>query len=200
MKKYLLIMISLFTLTASAQFWDDIDPIGSDNWKTVIFTVKQLDTTRLSDALACKIDVHFGSKSANFLTSEARAVGGIVKKFTLPKRDNGGYSVTYGCPGLSYRYYFKNGTLEKGTLNIEIRLKRIDVNHMVVTDEDDGTTYVAPNGNVSITSTLWKTDTLSMKTGFGIDVPVGYQYKINVRTPTKDGTDVFNAALDYTLL
>lgn len=192
MNKFLLSLFSVLSFAFPA-LADEVDPIGSDAWKSLVVTVNQLDKRALPNRFESKIYFSFGDKSTSFLTSSITDQGSATKKLTIPKAATGRYQVYFMGNG-NYDLKLAEGAVEAGVKNVEIRLKRIDVHHMVVT-RDDGSTYVTTDGwaRISTGSLGYQTET-----GKGMDLPVGRKYDIYVEADTEDGEDSYSAVLDFT--
>lgn len=204
MKKYLLLAISALIMTATAHA-DEVDPIGSDDWKTLEVTVKQLDQRNLADSEDNRpyMDIYFGDQRATFDTSKVTKEQSITKKITIPKASSGDYKVYYRVGRSSYDsndVVLLQGKIDEGSKKLEVRLKRIDVRHMNVT-RPDGSTYTATSGDFSMQflgdDSHKAFSYRNSSTNYGIDVPVGYKYKIHVESTTEDGMDSYNALLDF---
>jgi hypothetical protein len=210
MKKYLFLTLGLWMAAATA-WGDEVDPIGDDHWKSLVLTIRQLDRRTLPDAPVYvdsdaystsprpMISLQFGGKYFAIETSKV-SVGQdkVMEKITIPRAAYGGYKVTYEGPG-SMRFTLLLGEVTEKTKNLLIELKRIDVNHMLVTRED-GTTYTADIGTASVDfyNSYTHENEMRFDTGFGIDVPTGFKYEINVTAPTEDGRDSYKSVLDFT--
>jgi len=200
MKKTLLIILSLISISYSA-FADEVDPIG--NVKTLAVTIRQLDQRALPNAHEYKswILIRFGDQKTTLWTSEVNRV--VVKTLTIPTPANGAYEIQF-CAQIYDDYdqpctTIGRGKVDSGVRRVESRLKRIDVHHSIITRQD-GSQYVAPDGNVNIESALFADyyRSFNFQTGFGIDVPVGYNYTASVTAHTEAGVDNgYKIELDY---
>ncbi|MCX6116606.1 MAG: hypothetical protein NT027_03630, partial [Proteobacteria bacterium] len=96
-------------------------------------------------------------------------------------------------------HHILHGRISNDLVTEHIYLKRIDIDHMLVT-RPDGTQYIS-EGEVDINVELngeWISLIHTMPTGYGIDVVSGFKYKLIVRAETEDGPETFSKILDYT--
>lgn len=190
------LVLGLFLRTASA---DLVTPIDTDAYKSVILTITMLDERLLQDTSRNSgIYLTFGDKTVNIPTKNIKKGFNGTKQLTIPLDAKGDYSVMYYSSSDSYSYYNQiwllQGEVTNGTKNLEVRLKRIDVQNMVVT-RPDGSTYVVENGNANVTSPKLNSE---FKTNYGMDVPVGFNYEVKVGAETEDGFDSYTTKLDFT--
>lgn len=204
MHKFLIsvLLASTFSLLGIA---DTVDPIGDDNYKTVVVTVKQLDQKTLL-GIPTKVFLSFGGKTVSVDTDLVSKGTDRKIQLTIPKRESGRFFVSLETSTSShpsnvsekFDVNLVDGSLDAGVKEIEIRLKRIDINDMVV-KRPNGTTYVA-KGSFTLKSNWSSYNSVDAKTGFGIDVPVGFKYAAKVSAQTEDGWDYYNTTLDFTHL
>ncbi len=203
MKKNLaLILLTLsFSLFARA---DEVDPTGDDNYKTVIVNIKQLDK-KILNGIPVEITLYLDDKQASVSTELVSQGSDQQLKLSVPKRSEGvfklGYSAlaSYGVHtprvGAYMGMTILDGTIASGVKEFEVRLKRIDVNHFIIT-RPDGSQYEA-KGQYDLTASWPRPDYIAVYTGYGIDVPVGYKYNVQASARTEDGWDDYTADLDF---
>ncbi len=203
MKNILVILISVAAWSGLAKA-DVIDPTGTDAYKTLQVKVTQLDQRTLPDGEASFITISLAA-SEQFYSSVVPEGQTLTKQQKVPKSNSGTYYVSM-CASKYYQSascpFEKRGTLADGESTIEIRMKRIDVNPMVVT-RPDGSTYIPKTGTVEVYylnfNQEW--DILArFNIGEGIDVPVGVVgalYFVQVSVNTEDGVDTYKSKLDF---
>ena len=206
MKKYFFLIASVLVMAATS--WaDEVNPDGTDAWKYLRVTIKQLDVRKLQDSsdIGTWIVVHFGDKEKTIRTSTVTAGADVQFTLKIPKASDGSFRVSYSVSQsweFSKSWDITQGKLSEGSRDIEIRLKRIDIHNMIVTRPDQST-YIVPNGSVRMTFPDENTGYcyshchLEFLTDHGIDVPVGEGYQVHVAARTEDGTDEYDAYLDF---
>jgi hypothetical protein len=203
MKNILLLLVSLLLLGTNS-FADEVNPDGKDAWKSLVVTIKQLDIKKLPtlDGYQARITIQFGGWKEIVETKDIEMGKDFVKKMTIPKADDGRYYVSYGPvygDSINLSTTILSGNVKAGTESVEGHLKRIDVHHMNVVRED-GTTYVTTKGTANLkyfNGEIYHPMS-QIYTGYGLDVPVGFKYKVEVSAETEDGIDSYVADLDFT--
>jgi hypothetical protein len=193
------ILLGLFVIT-SVTHADVVDPIGSDKYKTITVKIRQLDQrTTPNQNVKTWVTFSLGDKEIKIDTAEVSQDHDVEKQITIPAAQDGTYYVGWGVSGDNY-HTVESGKLAEGTKTIEVRLKRIDVNPMVVT-RPNGSTYLATTGTVEIQiydedHSMWRNRMTYFDMGYGVDVGAGF-YKVTVSATSEDGIDVFNQKLDF---
>ncbi len=186
-----------------------MDPIGNDpGQKSLTFKVKILDRVIYKTYRYFNddgVDYRFGNQRGSFdlLSLDGTNTPTVLesKALSMFETYDGSFEIDSGFG--STNFTLRSGEVLSGAEVVEVKLKRIDVNHMLVT-RDDGTTYRA-KGNVKIEYyskryEKWSSLTSSMPTQSGIFVAVGYKYRVTVRAETEDDYDSYTRVLDFTRL
>lgn len=204
-----IVLLFLAFAYSSMAFSEDVDPIGRDQYKTVIIRVRQLDKKNLQ-AVPSALALYFDDKSERLDTSLVNQGSDQVIQITVPKRNTGKFFLEYIAESKAgqhspngdhlMRHRILEGNVDSGVKEFEVRLKRIDVNHMLVT-RPDGSTYWS-KGKYTLIGHWPKLGggSIEVFTGLGVDVPVGFRYSVQVSAQTEDGIDYYNADFDYTRL
>lgn len=193
-----------------------IDPIGDDRYKAFEVSVTFNDTRALPSFFdSPSIVADFSTNNPMSVATHSVKPGetAVLKFAKVPARNAGHYSIEYSSAltarGYSGNHIYKldnvalaSGYVETTLGKAAIVFRRIDVNHMTVT-RPNGTTYTA-EGEVEIK--VYDTDVwgrldyvgdYTFPTGYGVDVPFGYYYKITINAVTEDGLDTAKFELDF---
>ena len=202
MKKItILILAIIFSQTLLA---DRVNPGGSDEWKVLNVEIYQFDRRTLPNSnLESRLWIELDDKSINVDTKDIEERGSQMVTLRVPARNKGKFSINYRLGSYSYRNLLTlaSGTIETKVHNELVVLKRLDVNHMLVTREN-GTQYYAEDGTVSLSYKNTHDEEFdyldSYPTGYGIDVPMGFIFGVYVKAKTEDGEDEYSQVLDFT--
>jgi hypothetical protein len=216
MNNFFLTLSALLLLMTAPARAEVVDPHSNDQWKTLNVTIKQLDERTLPDQYEDQsyIEIHFASQVVKMRPKDISVGNDFTHSFTVPARTDDEYSIVYMSPDFGY-IEMKRGNAKSGTTSVEAHLKRIDINHMVITRQD-GTTYTSAAGTVyvkpmcySYASQDWRQcikaggnwSVAQRNSGTGVDVPVGYQYQVEAYAKSEDGPDSYRSnLLDFTKL
>ena len=197
-----LLAVSCSDQVPNSSLKDDVEPIGFDQGiKLVIHGPESRRLANLKEYNIRRIIV-MNDKNIIHWNNMSEVPAGSIKAYKIPLQRGKEFNVIQN----SERQYYSpqsilvlNGKITNDLVIQHLYLKRIDIDHMLVT-RPDGTQYTS-KGEVDINVDLngeWQSIIHTMPTGSGIDVVSGFKYKLIVRAETEDGSETFSKILDYT--